>query len=75
MQSELYCFVPASAGSTSPEKDFLANALDWIIKFIYEYWVLLCFAVFLLVSLTVEVSVMRFVYMAFFLLLLGFFQV
>ncbi|XP_062503663.1 piezo-type mechanosensitive ion channel component 1-like isoform X2 [Corticium candelabrum] len=63
-----------SAGSTSPEKDFLANALDWIIKFIYEYWVLLCFAVFLLVSLTVEVSVMRFVYMAFFLLLLGFFQ-
>ena len=59
----------------SPEKDAFVRALEWIIMFVNEYWVLLCYAVFLLVSLTVEVSVMRYVYMAFFLLLLGFYQV
>jgi hypothetical protein len=59
----------------SPEKDALVRALEWTVMFVNEYWVLLCYAVFLLVSLTVEVSIMRYVYMAFFLLLLGFYQV
>ncbi|XP_065833236.1 piezo-type mechanosensitive ion channel component 1-like isoform X2 [Oscarella lobularis] len=60
--------------SPSPARDALARALDLVYEFVNDYWVLLCYGAFLLVSLSFHVSAMRIIYMIFFLLLLALYQ-
>eukprot|EP00118_Oscarella_pearsei_P024120 m.299204 g.299204 ORF g.299204 m.299204 type:complete len:2308 (+) comp40787_c0_seq2:130-7053(+) len=60
--------------ASSPAKETLARVLELVYEFVNDYWVLLCYGAFLLVSLSIHVSLMRGVYMVFFLLLLAFYQ-